>query len=64
MTAPMIRGYCVLKAVAFMESHYSRDKSTRLKEQLSANLRAVLPGIKPGDWVPRSHYVEIVKAIA
>jgi hypothetical protein len=64
MNEPMVRGNWVTSAVAFMGVHYSSDTNERLLGALPKDVRVTVGQLEPSQWCPRSHHVELMKAIA
>jgi hypothetical protein len=64
MSEPMVRGNWAAAAVAFMGVHYSSDTNDRLLGGLPKDVRITVGQLEPSQWCPRSHHVELMKAIA
>lgn len=64
MSEPMVRGSWLMGAVAFMGVHYPSDTNERLLGGLTKELRVAVGQLEPTQWCPRSHHVELMRAIA
>jgi hypothetical protein len=61
---PMIRGYSVKQQLNFLETQYEPALSEQLLNRIPADVRKTLSDIKPAEWYPRRHSVELLRAIA
>lgn len=64
MTTYSVRGYWISGAVRFMKVHYPSDTNERLLGNLPKAVRASFAQLEPVQWYPRSHHVELLRAIA
>ncbi|HWZ93314.1 MAG TPA: hypothetical protein VNW92_30850 [Polyangiaceae bacterium] len=64
MTNYAVRGYWLSGAVRFMKVHYPADTNERLLASLPKGVRASFALLEPMQWCPRSHHVELLRAIA
>jgi hypothetical protein len=64
MSEQRVRAYWITGAVAFLGVHYSLDVNDHLLAGLPRELRLSLNRLGPAEWCPRSHHVELLKAIA
>lgn len=64
MNERTIRGYWLTGGVKFLRTQHSPEANERILGALPRALRAVLAEIQPAQWYPRSHHVDLLKAIA
>jgi hypothetical protein len=63
MNEQVVRGHWLTGGVKFMRTRYAADTNERLLGALPRPLRAQLAEIQPVGWYPRSHHVEMLKAM-
>lgn len=63
MTEPLVRGYWITGAVAFLGARHSPETTERLLSGLPRGLRGSIVHLGPAEWCPRSHHVELMKAM-
>ena len=64
MSEQVVRGHWLTGGVKFMRTRYAADTNERLLGALPRALRAQLAEIQPVSWYPRSHHVEMLRAVA
>ncbi len=63
MSAPMLRGYMLQRALKFIEQHYPDAEVTKIKASFPPSLRMTLADLKPVEWYPREHCIVLHRAI-
>ena len=63
MSEPMIRGAWLIAGVKFMRAHFPAETNDYLLASLPKALRATLAELQPVEWCPRSHHVEMLRAM-
>jgi len=64
MTDEHVRGHWLSGAVAFMTVHFPAETGHRLLENLARDVRLAAPRVGLAEWCPRTHHVELLRAIA
>jgi len=64
MNAPMVRGYCILRALSFVDEYFGSQEGRALKERLTPEFEAATLNLHPNEWCPRECHVEVLRAIA
>jgi hypothetical protein len=64
MSAPMLRGYMLQRAVKFIEHHFPEAQVSKIKAGFPDSLRTTLQELKPVEWYPREHCIVLHRAIA
>ena len=60
----MIRGYCILRGLSFIDDQFGSHEGERIKGRLSEAFQGAIVDLTPGEWCPRECYVELMHVIA
>ena len=61
---PMIRGYSIAQQFDFLKTQYDPETSARLISTIPNSVIHDIETIKPAEWYPRGHSVQVLRAIA
>lgn len=64
MTTGYLRGYSISQTAVFIDKHFDAATSSRLKNELPADVKAALQTMKPAEWYPREYEIALLRAIA
>lgn len=64
MTEHLIRGYWLTGGVKFLRTQHTPEANERILGALPRTLRGLLAEIQPAHWYPRTHHVDLLKAVA
>ncbi len=64
MSGQVVRGRWLSGGARFLRAHYPMETSERLLGNVQKALRVPLLDLDPVQWFPRTHHVELMRAIA
>lgn len=64
MSSPMIRGYCVLRGLTFVDEQFGSQGGRQLRSNLSPGFHSIVRDLTPNEWCPRECYVELMNGVA